>query len=439
MKLDNPNQYKPFQKRRERLSHSLEEGIVIVPTAPERARNADTHYDYRWDSGFYYLTGFREPDAVLVIVLGKKARQILFCREKNLEREIWDGFRFGPQLAREVFGFDEALPIADLDTRIPELLADRDVIYTPVGTDPAWDARVSTWLNAVRAKVRTGVTAPTEIRDVRANVNDMRLFKDEEELAVMRRAAVISSGAHVRAMRAAAPGKREYEVEAELIHEFCRNGARAPAYGSIVATGANACVLHYRENTAVLKKGDLMLIDAGCELDSYASDITRTFPVGAGFSAAQKDVYELVLASQLAGIEAVKPGADFIDYHDAATRVLVRGMIDLKLCKGSVDKVLEDGSYKQFYMHRTGHWLGLDVHDAGDYMQKGKWRKLKPGMVLTVEPGCYIRPAANVPKPFWNIGVRIEDDVLVTAKGREVLTSMCPKTVKDVEAAVRGK
>jgi Xaa-Pro aminopeptidase len=439
MKLDNPNQYKPFQKRRERLSHSLTEGIVIVPTAPEHARNADSHYDYRWDSGFYYLTGFREPEAVLVIVLGKKPRQILFCREKNLEREIWDGFRFGPQLAREVFGFDEAAPVGDLDARIPELLADREVIYTPVGTDPAWDARVASWLNAVRAKVRTGVSAPTEIRDVRATVNDMRLFKDEVELAVMRRAAAISSAAHVRAMRAAAPGKREYEVEAELIHEFCRNGARSPAYGSIVASGANACVLHYRENSALLKKGDLMLIDAGCELDSYASDITRTFPVGAPFSAAQKDIYELVLESQLAAIEAVKPGADFIDYHDAATRVLVRGMIDLKLCKGSVDKVLEDGSYRQFYMHRTGHWLGLDVHDAGEYMQKGKWRKLKPGMVLTVEPGCYIRPAANVPKAFWNIGVRIEDDVLVTPKGREVLSSMCPKTVKDVEAAVRGK
>ena len=439
MKLDNPNQYKPFQKRRERLSRSLDAGIVIVPTAPERARNADSQYDYRWDSGFYYLTGFREPEAVLVIVLGKKPRHILFCREKNLEREIWDGFRFGPQLAREVFGFDEALPVGDLDARVPELLADRDVIYTPVGTDPAWDARIASWLNAVRAKVRTGVTAPTEIRDVRATVNDMRLFKDEEELAVMRRAAAISGAAHVRAMRAAAPGKREYEIEAELIHEFCRNGARAPAYGSIVASGANACVLHYRENTAVLKKGELMLIDAGCELDSYASDITRTFPIGGAFSAAQKDVYELVLESQRAAIEAVKPGADFIEYHDAATRVLVRGMIDLKLCKGSVDKVLEDGSYKQFYMHRTGHWLGLDVHDAGDYMQKGKWRKLKPGMVLTVEPGCYIRPAANVPKAFWNIGVRIEDDVLVTPKGRDVLTSACPKTVKDVEAAVRGK
>jgi Xaa-Pro aminopeptidase len=237
-------------------------------------------------------------------------------------------------------------------------------------------------------------------------------------------------------MGAAGPGKREYEVEAELMHEFLRNGARAAAYGSIVASGANACVLHYRENSAELRKGELMLIDAGCELDSYAADITRTFPIASRFTAVQRDVYELVLASQEAAIKAVKPGADFIAYHDAATRVLVQGLIDFKLCKGSVDGVLEDGSYKQFYMHRTGHWLGLDVHDAGDYMQKGKWRKLKPGMVLTVEPGCYIRPASNVPKAFWNIGVRIEDDVLVTAKGREVLTADCPKRVKDVEDAV---
>jgi Xaa-Pro aminopeptidase len=284
--------------------------------------------------------------------------------------------------------------------------------------------------------VRTGVTAPDRIIDVRAAVNDMRLFKDEFELAIMRRAAEISSAAHVRAMRAAAPGKREYEIEAELIHEFCRHGARAPAYGSIVAAGANACVLHYRENTAELRKGELMLIDAGCELDSYASDITRTFPVAGRFSGAQRDVYELVLASQEAAIKAVKAGADFIDYHDAATRVLAQGLIDLKLCRGSVDSVLEDNSYKQFYMHRTGHWLGLDVHDAGDYMRKGKWRKLKPGMVLTVEPGLYIRPADKVPKAFWNIGVRIEDDVLVTAKGREILTAACPKSVKDVESAV---
>jgi Xaa-Pro aminopeptidase len=436
MKLDNPLQIKPFKARRARLARCLGEGIVVLPTAPECHRNADTHYDYRWDSGFYYLTGFREPEAVLVMVLGAKPRSILFCRDKNLEREIWDGYRHGPESAREMFGFDEAHSYAELDTRLPELIANQEQLHTPVGADAAWDVRVTGWLNAVRAKVRSGVTAPVQIRDVRADVSELRLFKDETEVAIMRRAGAISSEAHVRAMKMAAPGLREYQVEAELMHEFLRNGARAAAYGSIVAAGANACVLHYRDNAAELRKGDLMLIDAGCELDSYASDITRTFPIAARFTAAQRDVYELVLASQEAGIKAVKPGADFIDYHDAATRVLVQGYIDMKLCKGSVDSVLEDGSYKQFYMHRTGHWLGLDVHDAGDYMQKGKWRKLKPGMVLTVEPGTYIRPAGNVPKAFWNIGVRIEDDVLVTAKGREVLTAGCPKKVKDVEDAV---
>jgi Xaa-Pro aminopeptidase len=439
MKLENPVQIKPFKARRSRLAKSLGEGIVVLPTAPERTRNADSHYDYRWESGFYYLTGFREPEAVLVMVLGAKPRSILFCREKNLEREIWDGFRYGPQLAADVFGFDEAYPYGELDQRMPDLIADQPALHTPLGLDAEWDQRIAGWLNAVRARVRTGVTAPAEIRDVRATINDMRLVKDEFELGVMRRAAEISSAAHVRAMKTAAPGMREYQVEAELMHEFMRNGARAPAYGSIVASGANACVLHYRENTAELRRGDLLLIDAGCELDSYASDITRTFPVGAKFSQAQRDIYELVLESQEAAIRAVKPNADFIDYHDAATRVLVEGLIRLKLCKGSVDKVLEDGSYKQFYMHRTGHWLGLDVHDAGDYMQKGKWRKLKPGMVLTVEPGLYIRPAENVPKAFWNIGVRIEDDVLVTARGREILTAACPKQVREIEDLVLGR
>ncbi|MGE5615605.1 MAG: aminopeptidase P N-terminal domain-containing protein [Bacillota bacterium] len=439
MRLDLPLPIKAFQKRRARLAEELDAGVVILPTAPERSRNADTHYDYRWDSGFYYMTGFREPEAVLVMKLGSKPRSILFCRDKNLEREIWDGFRFGPELACATFGFDSAHSISELDERMPELLANQEIVHTPVGSDGSWDARVAGWLNAVRAKIRTGITAPAQIRDVRAAVNDMRLIKDEQELAIMRRAAEISSAAHMRAMRAAKPGRREYEIEAELLHEFCRNGARAPAYGSIVAAGANACVLHYRSNDAELKRGELMLIDAGCELDSYASDITRTFPISGKFSAVQKDVYELVLASQEAAIKAVKPGADFIEYHDAATRVLVQGLIDFKLCKGSVDKVIEDGSYKQFYMHRTGHWLGLDVHDAGDYRRKGKWRKLKPGMVLTVEPGCYIRPADKVPKAFWNIGVRIEDDVLVTSKGREILTAACPKRVKDVEETVQGR
>ena len=439
MKSEHLIAVKPFVQRRARLAGALGEGVLVMPTAPERVRNADSQYDYRWDSGFYYLTGFREPESVLVIALGKKPRHILFCREKNLEREIWDGYRFGPEVAREAFGFDEAYPIGELDQRLPELIANQDVLHTTVGADPQWDVRVTGWLNAVRAKARTGVTAPVEIREARAMVNDMRLIKDGQELAIMRRAAEISGAAHVRAMRAALPGRREYEVEAELIHEFCRNGARAPAYGSIVASGANACVLHYRENSAVLRKGDLMLIDAGCELDSYAADITRTFPIGGRFSGPQKDIYELVLASQEAAIRMVKPGADFVAYHDAATRVLARGFVDLKLCKGTVDAVIESGSYKQFYMHRTGHWLGLDVHDAGDYMLRGKWRKLAPGMVLTVEPGCYIRPGKGVPKAFWNIGVRIEDDVLVTGKGREVLTAACPKTVKQVEEAVLGR
>jgi Xaa-Pro aminopeptidase len=438
MKLENPNQHKVHVKRRHALAQTLKRGVVLLPTAHERARNADSHYDYRWDSYFYYLTGFREPEAVVVMVLGKKPRSILFCREKNIEREIWDGFRFGPKHAREVYGFDEAYPITELDQRIPELLGDQAVLHTPVGLDTAWDGRITEWLNAVRAKVRTGVEAPSEIRDVRSVLSGMRLIKDDHELAIMRRAAEISGAAHVRAMRMAAPGSREYEIEAELLHEFVKNGARQPAYGSIVAAGANACVLHYRENNAVLRKGDLMLIDAGCELDSYAADITRTFPIAAKFSGAQKDIYQLVLDSQLAAIKAVKPGADFSAYHDAATRVLIQGFIDLKLCRGSVEAVLKNESYRQFYMHRTGHWLGLDVHDAGDYKQEGKWVKLRPGMVLTVEPGCYIRPAPKVPKAFWNIGVRIEDDVLVTAKGREILTASCPKTVRDIEDIVQG-
>lgn len=441
MKLENPfstPDVKIYRTRRAALVKTLKEGIVILPTAAECIRNADSHYEYRWDSFFYYLTGFREPEAVLVMTLGKKPKQILFCREKNLEREIWDGYRFGPALAQEAFAFDAAHTYAELDACLPELMADQPAIYTPMGADSSWDHRVSSWLNAVRARVRTGVSAPTEIRDVRAIIANMRLIKDEHEIDIMRRAAKISSDAHRRAMRVARPGMYEFEVEAELLHEFVKNGARQPAYGSIVGTGVNACILHYRENNAQIKKGDLMLIDAGCELASYAADITRTFPVGGKFSGAQKDIYELVLASQQASIKAVKPGAAFADYHDVATRVLVRGLIDLKLCKGSVEGVIESGAFRQFYMHRAGHWLGLDVHDAGDYKQGGKWVKLQPGMVVTVEPGLYIRPAQNVPKAFWNIGVRIEDDVLVTKKGNEVLTASCPKTVKDVEAAVNA-
>ena len=412
-------------------------GIAIIPTAHEHARNRDTHYLYRFDSYFYYLSGFVEPESVIVIIAGKSPKTILFCREKDITREIWDGYRQGPKAAQKTFAFDAAYPIAKLDEMMPKLIADQAVLHFPLGADAAWDARVVGWLNQVKAQVRSGVSAPTEIQDVRTLLDGMRLLKDADEIKVMRSAAAIASDAHRRAMQTTRPGMMEYEVEAELAHEFRRRGSQAPAYTSIVAGGANACVLHYVENKDRLNDGDLLLIDAGCELDGYASDITRTFPVSGTFSAAQRDVYELVLAAQAKAIEAVKPDASFEAYHEAALRVLVRGMIDLKLCKGSVDKVIEKGDYRQFYMHRTGHWLGLDVHDAGDYKKNGKSVKLAPGMVLTVEPGCYIRPAKNVPKAFWNIGIRIEDDVLVTKSGREVLTQP-PKTVREIEAAMRS-
>ena len=425
----------PHLKRRRQLAKTLGEGLMLLPTAAEATRNADAHYDYRWDSYFYYLTGFREPEAVLAITLGKKPRHILFCRDKNIEREIWDGFRFGPTMAREIFQVDEAYSIAELDKMIPDLMGNQAVIHTPVGVDAEWDARIAGWLNAVRAKIRLGVAAPAEIHDVRRDIDVQRLIKDDTEIAIMRRAGKISSAAHARAMRVAKVGMFEYQIEAELLHEFVKNGARHPAYGSIVAAGGNACVLHYRENTAAIKKGDLLLIDAGCELESYAADITRTFPVAGKFSAAQRDVYELVLAAQLACIKAVKPGNAFGKYHEVAIKVLAQGLIDLKLCKGSLDSVIGTGAYKQFYMHRAGHWLGLDVHDAGNYKKAdGKWVSMQPGMVLTVEPGLYIRPADNVPKAFWDIGIRIEDDILVTQAGHENLTASCPKSVKDVEA-----
>ena len=427
-----------YAERRARLAARIKRGIAIIPTAPERARNRDSHYPYRYDSYFYYLTGFIEPEAVLVVIAGDQPKSVLFCRDKDVEREIWDGFRYGPQQAREVFGFDESHPVGELDTRMPDLLANQPQLCCHLGSDEPWDARVLGWLNAVRAQVRNGVAAPAAISDVRTVLDDMRLVKDAHELDVMRRAAQISTSAHKRAMRAAAPGRAEYEIEAELLHEFRHGGAQAPAYTSIVAGGANACVLHYVQNDARLNSGELLLIDAGCELDGYASDITRTFPVNGKFSAAQRDIYQLVLAAQAAAIAEVVPGASWNAPHDAAVRVLAQGLIEFGLCKGSVDKVIESGDYRQFYMHRTGHWLGLDVHDAGDYKRDGAWRKLEPGMVLTVEPGCYIRPGAGVPAHFANIGIRIEDDVAVTAKGNEVLTLAAPKTVADIEALMRG-
>ncbi|HEY2335927.1 MAG TPA: aminopeptidase P N-terminal domain-containing protein [Burkholderiales bacterium] len=423
-----------YRLRRERLAQAAGAGVAVVPTAPERIRNRDTHYPYRFDSHFYYLTGFTEPDAVLVLLSEKT---ILFCREKNPEREIWDGFRYGPAAARERFGFDEAHPIEELDALLPGLLENQPALFYPVGADAEWDARAMGWLNAVRAKARAGTAAPDRVQDVRSLIDEMRLVKDAQELAVMRRAARITAAAHRRAMQQARPGRNEYEIEAELLHEFRRNGAQFPAYWPIVAGGPNACVLHYVFNDAPLRDGDLLLIDAGCELDGYAADLTRSFPVNGRFSPAQRDVYEVVLAAQAAAIGAVKPGNAWNDPHDAAVRVLAQGLLDLKLVSGTLDAVLEKEAYKRFYMHRTGHWLGLDVHDAGEYKRAGKWRALVPGMTLTVEPGLYIRPADDVPPALHNIGVRIEDDVAVTAEGCEVLTAEAPKAVADIEALMR--
>jgi len=427
-----------YAARRLRLARAMQSGVAVVPTAPERIRNRDTHYPYRFDSHFWYLTGFPEPEAVLVIVAGAEQKSILFCRERSEEREIWDGFRYGPEAARERFGFEETYPVSALDEELPKLLADRPALYYPVGADAVWDTRAMKWINAVREKSRSGITAPERVHEVRSLVDEMRLVKGEDELATMRRAAAISTAAHRRAMQVARPGRFEHEIEAELLYEFRRRGAQFPAYWPIVAGGAGACVLHYVFNDAELRDGELLLIDAGCELQGYASDITRTIPVNGRFSAAQRDVYELVLAAQKAAMAKVRVQHAWNEPHDAAVRVLAQGMVDLKLLPGPLDAVLEKETYKRFYMHRTGHWLGLDVHDAGEYKRSGEWRALVPGMTLTVEPGIYIRRAPDVPAALHDIGVRIEDDVLVTAGDCEVLTAAAPKDIDDIEALMRS-
>jgi Xaa-Pro aminopeptidase len=441
---------KSYAERRARLlaqMHAKGGGVAIIPTAPEVMRNRDADYPYRHDSYFYYLSGFTEPEALIVLVAGKTDQSILFCREKNLEREIWDGYRYGPEAAREAFGFDAAHPFSELDAEMPKLLADAPALFHALGHDVKLDTRMQGWLGAVRAQARAGVSAPTSVHDVHVLLDEMRLFKDAGEIDTMRRAAAISTRAHRRAMQTARTGLREYQLEAELLHEFRNGGSQFPAYGSIVATGANSCVLHYRAGDAELRDGDLVLIDAGCELDSYASDITRTFPVNGRFSGPQKTLYEIVLAAQEAAIAATAPGKGFMEGHDAAVRVLAQGMLDTGLLDrnkvGELQDVIEKGAYRQFYMHRTGHWLGMDVHDVGEYREAGPadgerpWRKLAPGMVLTIEPGIYVRPEPSVPEQYWNIGIRIEDDALVTAGGCEILTAAAPKTVADIEAVMR--
>ena len=438
--------------RRKRLLALMEPGsVAVLPTAPEVARNSDSDYPYRHDSHFYYLTGFSEPEAVLVMVAARgedPALAILFCREKNPEREIWDGYRHGPEAARAAFGFDTAHPVASLDTEMARLLANAPSLYLPSGRGAhllQLETRVKGWLDAVRGQSRSGVTAPETLRNVLPLIDEMRLIKDGEEQATMLRAATISGQAHARAMRTSRPGMHEYEIEAELLHEFRRNGAQAPAYNSIVASGANACVLHYSANDALVKDGDLVLIDAGCELDGYASDITRTYPVNGRFSAPQRELYQLVLDAQEAALQAIRPGQPYQSVHDAAVRVLVQGMLDFGLLDqgkyASLDEAIASKSYTQFYMHGTGHWLGMDVHDVGlyrDVQATGKpSRPLEPGMVLTVEPGIYVRPAEGVPEQYWNIGIRIEDDVLVTASGHTILSAAAPKTIAEIEQLMR--
>lgn len=425
-----------FIARRRRLLKTIGDGVAIIPTAPEVVRNRDAHYPYRFDSYFWYLSGFPEPEAVIVLVGGKKPKSILFCRDKHEEREIWDGYRYGPKAARSAFGFDAAYSIEQLDKKLPELLADRDTLWHAVGHDDAWDARIARALNEVRAQARAGKRAPRAIHDLRAELDAMRLLKDEAELATMQRAADIASAGHARAMHACRPGMAEYELEAELSYEFRKRGAAGHAYTPIVASGANACVLHYVENNKLLNDHTLVLIDAGCEVQGYAADITRTFPVNGRFTPAQKDVYEIVLAAQVAAIAATAPGRHFMEAHDAAVRVLTQGLVDLKLLAGSVDTLIEKGDFRRYYMHRTGHWLGLDVHDAGEYKIGNDWTTLQPGMTLTVEPGLYIRPGSGVPTELAGIGIRIEDDVRVTETGCEVYTS-APKTVREIEETMR--
>jgi Xaa-Pro aminopeptidase len=433
---------KEFAKRRDLLMQSMEpNSIAILPAAPIRMRNRDVEFAYRQDSDFYYLSGFPETEAVMVLLPGREhGEYVLFCQEKDPEKELWTGYRVGQDAACKDYGADDAFPIGDIDEILPGLLEGRERMYYAMGTNAEFDRQVMNWVNVIRSKVRNGAHPPGEFVALDHLLHDMRLYKSTAEINLMKEAAEISTRAHVRAMQICKPGMMEYQLEAEILHEFNRSGSHYSAYPSIVGGGANGCILHYTDNNRALKKGDLVLIDAGCELDHYASDITRTFPVSGKFSGEQKALYEIVLEAQYAAIKCVKPNHHWNQPHDAAVRVLTQGLVDLKILKGSVDGLIESEKYKPFYMHRTGHWLGMDVHDVGDYKVGDQWRLLEPGMVLTVEPGLYISPRATDVAAKWRgIGIRIEDDVVVTKGGHEVITQMVPKTVSDIEAIMAGK
>lgn len=432
---------KEYQRRRADLMAAMgADSIAIVTAAAEKIRSRDTQFAYRQDSDFQYLCGFAEPGAVLVLIPGRAHGQfILFCRERDRAREIWDGYRAGPEGARERFGADDAFPIADIDDILPGLIEGRGRVYCAIGRDQDFDRRLMVWVNNIRARVRTGAVAPGEFIDLDHLLHEMRLFKSPAELKLMRKAGEISARAHCRAMRAARPGLYEYQLQAEIEHEFVSAGARFPAYNSIVGGGANGCILHYIENSAPLRDGDLVLIDAGCEYQGYAADITRTFPVNGKFSGPQQALYEVVLAAQLAAIAAVKEGNPWNAPHDATVAVITEGLVELGLLKGDVKELIETNAHTRFYMHRAGHWLGMDVHDVGAYKIDNQWRVLEPGMVLTVEPGIYVAPDDEQVEARWRgIGIRIEDDVVVTRKGVEVLTTGVPKTIGDIQALMAG-
>ncbi|KNZ31386.1 MAG: Xaa-Pro aminopeptidase [Methylibium sp. NZG] len=440
-------------------------GIALLPTAPERMRNGDSEYPYRHDSHFHYFTGFDEPHAWLL--LDASGRSTLLCRERHAEREIWDGRRLGPEAAPAVLGVDEAFDVEQLDAKAVERLANQPAVWFPFGEQPELQAQVDGWLATLRNRERGGVACPQTLRDLGPLLAEMRLVKDSSELATMRRAAQISAGAHARAMRFCAArfradpqtAVREYEIEAELLHEFRRHGSQGPAYTSIVAAGANACVLHYAAGSTELRAGELCLVDAGCELDGYASDVTRTFPADGRFTPAQRALYDIVQAAQEAAIAVTRAGTRRLDAHDAAVRVLAQGMLDTGLLDrnavGDADAVIASAAYRRFYMHGTGHWLGRDVHDVGDYLSadeapveqpdglggtvvKKPSRVLQPGMVVTIEPGLYVRPAADVPERFWNLGIRIEDDAVVTATGCELISRGVPVDALEIERLMQG-
>lgn len=426
-----------FARRRKTLMEHMEpNSIAIVPSAEVKARNRDADYPFRQDSDFYYLSGFNEPRAVLVLVPGRShGETVMFCRERNKDKETWDGYIAGPEGVCQDYGVDDAFPIEDIDDILPGLIEGTERVFYAMGKNPDFDRQVMEWVNTIRAKVRSGATPPGEFLDLDHFLHDMRLFKSAAELRVMKRAGEISARAHSRAMRVCRPGMNEYQIEAELRHEFGFSGAREVAYSPIVGGGSNGCILHYIANDQNLKDGDLLLIDAGCELELYAADITRTFPVNGKFSPEQKALYEIVLEAQKQAMAAIKPGSHWNAPHEVSVRVITQGLVDLGLLRGDIDSLIEGEEYKRFYMHRVGHWLGMDVHDVGDYKVGGQWRVLEPGMVMTVEPGIYVAPDDDSALKKWRgIGIRIEDDVVITKDGCEELSVGAPKEIDDIEA-----